>query len=634
MNQSPYLARLQRLAPLLLVLISTATTVAAYLQALDYPFVADDTHYVTENTKLAGLHLSELWRLFTKPYNNYAEFYPLRDLSYWLDMALFGLNPAAFRLHNILLYLLCLPLVYATTLELWRYFRPADTTSAPWAAATVTALFVLHPAHVETVVWISMRKYVLPNLFSMLALWLAVRARRVWGLSVPHAAMALAAFMAVILSYESYIAVAPVIALLWVVFWLDIPKPERCRSQLLWPLAILFLAIFLHWLGLNRSAEGERTLEVMPFYFGIEAVTKSLAIQGWLARLAVSPESRHFFYPVFEYTSLPVMVVLGVVVLVAGTAGMVMLLRKRSLESFALAAFLLLCLTFIQLIPVTVPSPVSDHWLTLALWPAILLLVALSWRLKPISRTVLLLAIALPWGFQTIERPRDWRSLETLLNTDLRTYPGHYLPALYKIVGIPSTYREANETANSITTPEFRDIMVGIIDADYAVNVDAVSTGKPQEAMVLLWELVLDLSQPPEQTKWNSPAHLFWEKSKEMLASKWVDLGKHFPDDVSVRYQYINAVAYLRSTNESQQHPESVRGAAFYYLGLALINSGHVAEAEAPLRAALEQSPPDLRAHCLLSEVYKQAKRIEETARAEANCPDARPIRKQHSKTN
>lgn len=60
---------------------------------------------------------------------------------------------------------------------------------------------------------------------------------------------------------------------------------------------------------------------------------------------------------------------------------------------------------------------------------------------------------------------------------------------------------------------------------------------------------------------------------------------------------------------------------AFVSLGLAMMNSGHIAEAEAPLRAALEQTPPDLRAYCSLAEVYKQSGRFEEAARAGANCP-------------
>ena len=632
MNPPLSFSCMRRVAPLLLVLVSTAVAVAAYLQALNYPFFLDDYVYIVDNPELAGLHLAELWRLFTKPYNAMSEFLPLREISYWFDMTLFGLNTAAFRLHNIFLYLLCLPLVYATTLELWRYFRPADAASAPWAAAAATALFALHPALVESVVWISGRKYVLPNLFSMLALWLAMRARREQGLSAPHAVAVLVAFVAVMLSKPSYVAVAPLIALLWVVFWLDMPKQGRRRSQLLWPLTILLLAGFLLLFFIASSEKRGNA------YFGIEVIIRTLSVLGWLARLAISPESRHFFYPVFEDPYLSVMVALGVAVLAASIASGVLFMRKRSLEGLALLAFLLLCVPYLQLIHYAPPSLVSDRWLTLAAWPAVLLIVALSWRLKPVPRTVLLFAIALSWSFQTIERPRDWRSREALESIDLHAYPWHYLPAFQKIVFVQlprGLNRDAGETANSITDPEMRNIIIGLIKSDYAVRAEAVDTGKPQNAMALLQSLELMLKQPPAQSKWNSPVLSVWKSFRTLLANQWNSLAEHFPDDVSVRYNaglwmleihnYIDVVTHFKAATESQRLPQSVRGTAFKNLGLALINSGHVVEAEVPLRAALEQSPPDLRAHCLLSAVYKQTGRFEEAARAEAECHKQTP---------
>ena len=277
-----------------IVLAGAALAVFACLQALNYPFIYDDVVYITENTKLSGLHLTELWRLFIEPYNRYAEFLPLRELSYWFDLQLFGLNPAAFRMHNIILYLLCLPLVYLITASLWKYFRPADSASAPWIAAIVTALFVIHPAHVETVVWISGRKDVLSTLFSLLALWFAISAKREQGLSAPYAAATLVAMLAAMLAKASAFAVAPVIAILWVIFWRDMPTPDRRRAMLVWSLAILLLAACLALIF------AQLITSKLPFYFGIEVLTRSLAVLGWLARLTVSPESRHFFYPTFE----------------------------------------------------------------------------------------------------------------------------------------------------------------------------------------------------------------------------------------------------------------------------------------------------------------------------------------------
>lgn len=636
MNLSSSLFRLRQFAPVALVLISAAIAVAAYLQALHFPFVSDDVIYIAENTKLAGLHLTELWRLFIRSYNGFSEFLPLRELSFWFDITLFGLNPAAFRLHNILLYLLCLPLTYATTLQLWRYFRPADAASAPWAAAAATALFALHPVLVESVVWVSGRKYVLPNLFSMLALWFAFRARREQRLSVPYAAATLVAFVAAMLAKSSYVTVAPVIALLWIMFWRDIPVPKRRRSQLLWPLAILLLAacqfaIFIAVSG-GSGATG------IPFYFGVEVVPRTLAVLGWLIRLAVSPETRHFLYPVFEAPSFPAMIALGVTVLAAAVFGMVMLLRKRSLEGFVLVAFVLFCMPYMQLISYLSPSLVQDRYLSIAAWPVMLLLVALAWRLQPVPRTVLLLIFMLSFSYQTMERSRDWRSFEALMDADLRAYPGYYMPATYKAweVQVPNwLHRDAIKTASDITEPEIRDFMIKLIQADYAVFVDSATTASPHEAMDLLLDLNAILKRPHVQSQWNTPMATHWRGGKIAVESEWVSLAERFPDNALVRYniglwmlgvnKYKDAANHLRAAVESQHLPESVRGTAFKSLGLALINSGHVAEAEASLRAALVQQQSDTQAYCLLSVFYKQAKRFEEAAHAEANCSKMAP---------
>ena len=420
MRLSPSHPSVRQFLPSMIVLASVFVAVGAYLQALSYPFFSDDITYLPENAKLIGLPFSELWRLFAEPYNCCFEFLPLRDLSYWIDIHLLGLTPMASRGNNIFLYLLCLPLIYATTSAIWRYFRPSDAGNAPWAAAVVTALFALHPALVESVVWISGRKYVLPNLFAMLALWLAVAARREQGLSVPHAAATMVAFGATMLSKTSYVGIAPLIALVWLLFWLDIQVQHRQKTLLLWPLAIILLAGLMTLIFVTKN-EG---FDAMPFYFGIEAVTRTFAVLGWMARLAFSLGSRHFLYPVFEDPNLHFMVTLGAAVLAATAAGGFLLLRKRSLEGFALAAFLLICVPYIQLLPNHPPSLVSDRYLALAVWPAILLIVALLWRFKPVLRIALLLVIALLWGIQTVERPRDWRSMETLYNADLRAYPG------------------------------------------------------------------------------------------------------------------------------------------------------------------------------------------------------------------
>jgi tetratricopeptide (TPR) repeat protein len=243
-----------------------------------------------------------------------------------------------------------------------------------------------------------------------------------------------------------------------------------------------------------------------------------------------------------------------------------------------------------------------------------------------------LLAFALPWGFQTVDRPPDWRSLEALIDADSRAAPGNYQLAFQKIVyfQLPQgLYREANETANNITVPEARDIMIKSIEAAHAVR-NAVAIGDPYSAIAPLRNLEPLLKQPLVQAMWNPPMYDFWMRSRNYLALMWQDMALQFPDDATVRYnaglslsglhEYADAVVHLRAATESLQLPEALRGKALLFLGVALLNSKHAAEAEAPLRAALEQLPPDLRAYCVLSEVYKRTGRREEAARAESDC--------------
>ena len=574
---------MRQFAPWLLVLLSAALAVAAYLQALHYPFISDDISYVVTNKNLADLHLGELWRLLVKPYNVGFEFLPLRDLSYWTDLALFGLNPAAFRLHNILLYLLCLPLVYATTANLWRYFRPTDNASAPWAAATVTALFAVHPALVESVVWISGRKYILPDFFSLLALWLAVNTRREPGLSSRYAMATLLAFVAVMFSKSSYVGVAPIIAVLWLRFWLDIPAPQRRRSLLLWPAAILLLAAFLLWVFIVRN-EG---FDSVPTSFGIEPLFRSFSILGGLIRIALSPEARHFFYPVFEDPWLPAMIVLGAIALIATGWGAVAFLCRRSFSGFVLLVFLLLCLPYLQLIPTKPPSLVSDRYIALAIWPVALLLVMLAWRLKPAPRIVLLLLVALPWCFQTLERPRDWNDFKTLVTRDWRTFPGYYVPAFYVLMDDQmhnGRYREATKTANLTKSPEIRNAMLSLIQADYLIRVVSISTGEPDKAVEALLDLGSMFEHPPARASMDTPMLFIWLKLYVMQATEWQYLAEKFPDDAYVHYNaggyfmgvhdYKDAEIHLRAAIASQRLAESLRKNACLNLKTILLETG------------------------------------------------------------
>jgi hypothetical protein len=322
-----------------------------------------------------------------------------------------------------------------------------------------------------------------------------------------------------------------------------------------------------------------------------------------------------------------------VAVFAAATIAGVLVLRKRLLEGFALVAFFLLCVPYLQLIPYSAPSLVSDRFLALAVWPVMLLIVSLAWRLSPVPRTAILVLLALAWGFQTVERPKDWRDFEVLVDADLRTYPGYFMPAVYKITSFQlprGMYREASETAERITDPKIREMMLDMIEVHHGGDNDVIANGKLQKAMILLWKLGHEVKQMPDQARWNFPEKNLWERMSFLLASEWKYLATRFPEDISIRYnaglwmldaqKYRDAITFLRDATGSPGLPIDLRGTAYERLGVALMKSGQVAEAETSLNAALKQMPPELRAYCSLAKIYQQSGRLEQAARASKNC--------------
>jgi Tfp pilus assembly protein PilF len=151
--------------------------------------------------------------------------------------------------------------------------------------------------------------------------------------------------------------------------------------------------------------------------------------------------------------------------------------------------------------------------------------------------------------------------------------------------------------------------------------------------MALLGELFHALKQKPAQSAWDPSLYNLWQTISVFFEVQWRDLGQQFPDDALVHYNaglwmvnvhnYQDAIVHLRAATGSQRLPESLRGAAFQNLGLALLGTGQFAEAESSLLAALKQPQPDVRIQCLFAMLYKQTGRLEEAARAGTLCLDA-----------
>jgi len=157
-----------RRGTLLAALVVFLSALAVFWGTRAYAFLNwDDKIYVVTNPWIRAFTWENLKAIFTRPY--FQNFLPLHLLSYMLDHAIWGMNAGGYHLSSVLIHavnsVLCLLVVRRLS---------GDAVVGLVAAL----LFAVHPAHVEAVAWVSIRKDLLSTTFLLLSLWSYLEARR------------------------------------------------------------------------------------------------------------------------------------------------------------------------------------------------------------------------------------------------------------------------------------------------------------------------------------------------------------------------------------------------------------------------------------------------------------------------
>ncbi|MBM3855160.1 MAG: tetratricopeptide repeat protein, partial [Verrucomicrobia bacterium] len=131
----------------------------AYSPVWHAGFIWDDDAHVTTNPVIVGPQgLKEIWT------SAKANYFPLTMTSFWVQHALWGLDPRPYHLVNVGQQAICAVLMF---LVLARLRVPG--------AALGAALWALHPVQVESVAWISELKNTQSCLFFLLSVWFFLR---------------------------------------------------------------------------------------------------------------------------------------------------------------------------------------------------------------------------------------------------------------------------------------------------------------------------------------------------------------------------------------------------------------------------------------------------------------------------
>ena len=202
-------------------------TFVAFLPALRGGFIWDDDQHLTANPSIVGpLGFKAIWTTSS------AVYYPLVLTSFWIQHAIWGLNPFFFHLVNVLLHAV-------NAILLWRVLLRLGVPGA-WLGA---ALWALHPVQVESVAWITEQKNTQSCFFYLLALlfflkWRAVAGGTERAVKVVDYALVLLFATFAMLSKTSTVMLPVVLGLCW--WW----KEPRWRwRNLIWLLPFLLISI-------------------------------------------------------------------------------------------------------------------------------------------------------------------------------------------------------------------------------------------------------------------------------------------------------------------------------------------------------------------------------------------------------
>jgi tetratricopeptide (TPR) repeat protein len=237
-----------------LLLLLVAVNLAIFLPSMSGDFLWDDKFFISENPNIQGGGF--LQGFLFSPFGGFSgtdensvrqdrimRFYrPLVSLSYWLDFKVWGLNPAAFHLTNILIQAVNAILLFYILIGL---------SFHPRSAFFGAVLFSVYPLHFENVSWISGRTDLLAFLFAGLAVLFFIRyLKKRDSLSLPVSG---AAYFLGLLCKENVI-------FLPLIFLFVLGKREGCRARVfsrLWPYGPALLGwSVLRWIALGSTSPG------------------------------------------------------------------------------------------------------------------------------------------------------------------------------------------------------------------------------------------------------------------------------------------------------------------------------------------------------------------------------------------
>lgn len=368
-----------------IALLCVLATVALYARDLQLGFFRiDDPQYVVSNVWIQGITWEHIKHILSNPY--YLNYSPLHLLSYTFDHAIAGLNAYAFHLSSNL---------WAGTVAGFVYLVALALTHQRMTAIAAGLLFIVHPAHVEAVAWISSRKDLVAAAFLLpcVIAYLKYRQRGAIG----WYGISLLLFLLSLLGKLS-VAAFPGVLLALDVFIEKRPLARSLIDKIPFLILGIFVAIAVEHAQPSTGVQSDMDMHAKAFAQALWLLTGL----GNYVLYRVPPASGSSWSQLVGAISLTALFVLP------------LLLRKRYPLATVLIYWVLFTYVPTQVLPFA--YPVADRYLFLPSVGACILIACLlfkatehlpKWNIP--AGTALVIVVSLIWFTKTVAYLAEWQ---------------------------------------------------------------------------------------------------------------------------------------------------------------------------------------------------------------------------------
>lgn len=573
-------------------LLIAAAAGIVYSGSLDHPFLFDDMGSVVHNPQIRSLDPEVA---LAPPVETPVGGRPVVNLSFAINYAAGGLDPAGFHLVNILLHIGNALLLFGIVRRL-AHLRlgkkePARRSLGEGGAAAVALLWAVHPLNSEAVNYMTQRTELLMALFFLTTMYASVRAweRSRASLWTTVAVLACAAGMAC----KETMVTAPVAVLVLdrIFRYGSWAETFRERRLLYGGFVVAWGVLILLMLNVPRtSGSGFATTHVSTWTY---LLNQSEMLVRY-ARLAIWPDALVLYYGWATPRTLAEVWPYVALVLAALAGTVVLLVRAPRLGYLAFFVFLTLAPTS-SIVPIGSEVGAERRmYLPLAglVTLAVVAIGGLAERQRVQGGAIAVGVVAVVFGYLTVERTKEYATPLGMAQTVLERWP---TPTAHYMVGTELV--TAGRLAESIS--HLRQAASAIPPARYNLGSALFTSGQREEGMR---ELETFLREEPDL--------ISARDARLLLARGYAESGRaeeslviarqvltRAPDDHAANALVAEALMALGRFDEAIPHFQAYLrvqgddGAGWTGLGIAFIQLGRMAEAVAAFQRAVASSP-------------------------------------------